>query len=54
MVIAEGGLRIMSQLLEDQSIINITNQCKAIHGLAQTIINQCLLYEQNINKKLTE
>jgi hypothetical protein len=54
MVIAKGGLRIMSELLEDQSILYMKNQCEAIHGLSQIVINQCLMYKQTIDKETTE
>jgi hypothetical protein len=46
-VIAEGGLRIMSELLEEQSALNLNNQPGVIHSLAQTVINQCLMYMKN-------
>lgn len=45
-MIAEGGLRIMSELLEEQSLLE-DNQPGAIHNLAQTVINQCLMYMKN-------
>lgn len=40
-MIAEGGLSIMGELLEDDTI---NSQPGIIHGLAQTVINQCLKY----------
>lgn len=46
-MIAEGGLRIMSELLEDQSLLNHNNLPGVIHTLAQTVINQCLMYMKN-------
>lgn len=46
-VIAEGGLRIMSELLEEHSTLNLNNQPGVIHSLAQTVINQCLMYMKN-------
>lgn len=44
-VITEGGLRIMSELLDDNyAEINQNNQPGVIHGLAQTVINQCMIF----------
>nr|BAH72153.1 ACYPI001088 [Acyrthosiphon pisum] len=45
-VIAEGGLRIMSELLEEHSQLQ-NNQPGVIHSLAQTVIDQCLMYMKN-------
>ncbi|XP_050432826.1 protein zer-1 homolog [Adelges cooleyi] len=41
-VIAEGGLRIMEELLDDND--SMISQPGVIHSLAQTVINQCLMY----------
>lgn len=46
-MIAEGGLRIMSELLEEHSLLNQNNQPGVIHSLAQTVIKQCLSYLKN-------
>lgn len=46
-VIAEGGLRIMNELLEEHSMLNENNQPGIIHSLAQTVINQCLIFMKN-------
>lgn len=45
-VIAEGGLKIMSELLEEHSQLQ-NNQPGVIHSLAQTVIDQCLMYMKN-------
>lgn len=42
-MIAEGGLKIMNELLEDRE----NGQSGIIHNLAQTVINQCLIYMKN-------
>lgn len=53
-VVAEGGLRIMSELLEEHSILqNQSSQPGVIHSLAQTVINQCLMYMKNNVKTTT-
>ncbi|XP_026808471.1 protein zer-1 homolog [Rhopalosiphum maidis] len=46
-VIAEGGLRIMSELLEEHSLLQDNQPPGVIHSLAQTVINQCLMYMKN-------
>lgn len=46
-VIAEGGLRIMSELLEENSLINQNSEPGVIHSLAQTVINQCMIFMKN-------
>lgn len=46
-MIAEDGLRIMSELLEEQSLLNHNNMPGIVHTLAQTVINQCLMYMKN-------
>lgn len=46
-MIAEGGLRIMSELLDQPTISNQSNPPGIIHSLAQTVINQCLMYMKN-------
>lgn len=43
-MIAEGGLRIMGELLEEHSLLQDNQPPGVIHSLAQTVINQCLMY----------
>ncbi|VVC24130.1 Armadillo-type fold,Leucine-rich repeat domain, L domain-like,Armadillo-like helical [Cinara cedri] len=42
-VIAEGGIRIMHELLEDDQI----NENMAINSLAKTVINQCMIFMES-------
>lgn len=46
-VIAEGGLKIMSELLEENGESSQNSQPGVIYNLAQTVINQCLMYMKN-------
>lgn len=46
-VIAEGGLRIMTELMKIHTILNHNNEPGVIHSLAQSVINQCLMYMKN-------
>lgn len=43
-MVAEGGLRIMSELLEEYSAIQNGSPPGVIHTLAQTVITQCLVF----------
>lgn len=46
-MIAEGGLGIMTELIKVHSILNHNNEPGVIHTLAQTVINQCLMFMKN-------
>lgn len=50
-MIAEDGLRIMGELLKDNfNLMNQDFEPRAIHSLAQTVIDQCLLFLKNTIK----
>lgn len=54
-MIAEGGLRIMSELLEENyALINQNSQPGVIHSLAQTVINQCMIFMKNTVEEATQ
>lgn len=47
-VISEGGLGIMTELLEDPSVLDAPGgEPGVIHCLAETVISQCLMYMKN-------
>ncbi|VVC39427.1 Hypothetical protein CINCED_3A020042 [Cinara cedri] len=46
-VIGEGGLRIMHELLEEDAQIDQNSEPGVIHSLAQTVINQCMIFMKN-------